>query len=87
MLAYFSILVTMILGFAGAPWWTAAFGALVLATLALMEQVRYYDQAMALGGGPMMARAGLASVANAVAAALSAYAAGMVINWIIKLPV
>ena len=45
MLAYLSILITMLLGFGGAPWWTALFGASVLATLGLMEQSRYYDRA------------------------------------------
>jgi hypothetical protein len=80
-LAYTSIVATMTLSYLGMPWWTALFGAAVLASISIAEQQKLRPRFAAVGATDVLLMGALASLANALLAAGGAFAMGRLIGW------
>src|SRR5262245_50843494 len=70
MLAYCTILLTSILGYLGAPWWSLLFGAGTLTIIALRGQRQYRVRFATIGESSVLEAASHASIAHALLAAI-----------------
>jgi len=81
MLAYLTILTTTLSALAGAPWWAAIACGCLLALISIAEQQRTGGRIAVVGQSGVLATAGLASLANGLAAGGAAYAGGWLLRF------
>ena len=82
-LAYISVLLTMLCGVAGAPWWIAIVGGAVLAAIGIAEQNKLRPRLAAVGASEMVMLAGAGGVVNGCLAAGAAFGLGKFIGLVI----
>ena len=80
MMACATILTTAVLGYVGAPWWTALVGALALTALSYLELSALRGRLTSVGGGYLFDAAVQARAGHSLLAAAAAYGWGALVK-------
>lgn len=85
MITYICIIASAAVGYLNGPWWTALLAGLALALLSVAEQQKLRARFTAVSATDVLMVAGLASLANAMAASGGAFVMGRLVRWLLPL--